>query len=271
MRKKATGLRNYGTVEKRFKQLVANTPDVKDPARSGRSYGWSVEENPTRLMYGDITMCRNDNGTIIISNKCPRFGGGNGTYWSGYLENFWQECVKLNIPYQLADGWAAVGCLLLGDVPPSHKTKWGIVKAFGTYTSYKLRKDWYWYGKGGDKIWIDDVEGSVLGRRQFLLKDHKGTIIASRHGKDTRYSWQNYSSKCDDKDSYLCEDCPAKFQCLTSADGYEGNIFYVNKDYDLSGFGNYFLRYLKPWGMVDLEWVGDLSKPVHERENEKYN
>lgn len=216
-------------------------------------------------------VCWDTDNTILLSNRTTRLSGITlNMHATEVIESTLVELIAKDINFKMVDGLAIPGSKVV-DIPPSHKTMWGIIKAFGNYSEKKLYHEWLWYGTP-PKVFIETKKRDDGDRFVSYLKHIDGTIIATRHTDGNKERW--YSAKsCRDKDTFLCDTiCPAKFTCLTQTDIYDGNIFYINRDIiyhpDLVGISEYISRYLHPSAIIDLSLIRDISKSVKELDEE---
>jgi len=241
--------------------------DIKHEKAYSTSYGLKVHwESPTRLVYnGNPILVKDEAGQIFITNKITHLGGVSNDIprtYSDAIEMVWRELVTKGIDYKVVNGWASLNNEVV-DPPPTHKTVGGLIRSFGKYTTDQLNEKYCWCGTPPE--YIIETPLNLLWRAKrpisYLKKVDGNLTMAARY---------HNIYKCEDKDTYMCDVCPAKFQCLTQTETYKGEIFYINVDafVDLEIFKLYpAMKNSLPCSVLQsFSKLGDLSLTVAERE-----
>lgn len=226
-------------------------------------YGNSLAyENYKLYSYNKCIAVRHhdlDTGKIrfVLTNHTKSLGGSvYTTITSNHIRQVYSKLSdeEYNYDFIVVKGWADESSTEVSknDIQRgSHRTVWGVVKAFGRYYNSRLID--------GDGVTV--IEGISVPKDPLCRLYHFDEMIAvcdrmysncvdkypelpkyteyiNKHGRPrygsrpdefVRLEQENIVHKKTCRDGLPCEDCPAKFQCMTSNEKYTDRVFWIDE------------------------------------------
>lgn len=191
-----------------------------DGWETGKTKNLTIEGNKL-YSYAECIAIRDEYGDFVISNRASCLGGYPFTVTtSKHIQKMYNTCKRHLKFIRLVDGWAELG-KPRWYIPeyPTHKTVWGLVRCFGKS---------FWHNDCWTGEWLPDI-GQRRVEWRFVdnrLMAPKNQLVAVR--KLAFRKLVNNPEECDIKD-IGCDECPAKFLCMTDGTSYNGMVFFIAK------------------------------------------
>jgi len=251
-------------MRRRFPSDNALIQYFKDGGTFGYTRSMSIEEDKL-YSYSKCIAVRLRGGSFIVSNKSSTMGGGcHSMSTSQHIHKVYDKLDNVI----LVDGWASVDGVVVNyeKAQGTHKTVWGVVKAFSSWKSYSSHNSRYFDENNTliiNSTGFSDTQPAklLLGSDNTILVEKYNIRNCAMKSINLTYPDVPYYKAYNKQDAYVhmgafeyCVRCPRRFRCITGDTHYinSGSVYYLNpilheRD-DLKDVLRYCKSFLNPHG-----------------------